>query len=384
MANVGERLESEVSDQSLLRCVAELFDNALGADSTSANVSIFTERMRDGRAHIRLVDDGAGLGVESMLRVKSCLCLSNDPVLALAALSQHQEAGERRLLGIALHVKAVQCSKSELIIRSSTLESSSINILRIHLVHANEPEVTLQTRCRACLPDHPSALSARHRHTHHASHVRGSNMPEGSPRFTGTIVSVLLAGGGARTADYAVDFFESASCLWVAAPLRVVMRASTSPPRELLVQPLPVAAIREACRQDRPGTAEHAAPRLPAMRDYLAARAQESSSLERPLVASGSGCAVANASTIVHATVVVLAEQAAGSGYAPRGAALPASLLQSLVLLNNKMVVTPGGPCLPERSSNALGTSQRRRRQRPSVRTIRAPRAMAPPGWFVM
>ena len=313
--------------------LAALLENAISETirAGGACVDVQLER-RCEQTHLRVGDSGSGLSAAGVQCVVQCLGL-REPSLVIDALSQQEDGGDRPLLELILRLMTSRSSLVKLVVQTTTLGSTALHVLRADFLPRTN--VAVQT-------------------------IR---KPDGSV-FSGSVISVVLD-SLALTEKDVVHRLERASAVWVEEPLTLTLRVPDTPPRRLVVQPMRLSDIQVACRATSSEADRPAVPCLPAMRDYLAARATEAAPRGDHLLASGCGCAVVNGSTTVHATVVAIATTGvdADMHHTSRSAG-PASLLRSFVLLNNKAVVLPGEP---HALAGKAPTTHTRRPHRPSV-----------------
>ena len=383
---------------SLSTCVLELFDNALDATSsnTAGRIDVSLERAEPaGMWLVRVADDGRGFCEETLRANATELFVGSkggSRVPARGATATASSAPELPAFGSAsagafgiglkavmmwAHTSATQAATEDAVeIRTTTLAAPTLSILRVRL----------EARSNVA---HPAPVLAATRLQPIIAQTSIAK-PDGT-QFSGTVVIALLQ-GGPTAVERIVASLECAAAFLTATALTVSVRVPEALPRCVHVARAPLEEIYTA---DARGVAP---PALPGVHVYLGnwlerdqhLRQQrhpqlvvhDSDAGRRQVQAFGEGAAVLNASSTVHATVLLAGmatetpliaadrrnpdrhteDRTEGSAVARRPASAPTSARvavalcpahTTLVFLNNKLLGAPDDPLAPHCASYA-------------------------------
>ena len=292
MSQVG--LSGVGEGHALLRCVRELFDNALIACSSQASdqvrIDVAVTEVAPFLFRIRVGDDGCGFGDE--------LCVQS-PFSAPGV-------GYKALLLLAAQASLVPASQQGVFIRTTGKQSQHVTLLQLLLLPSLEVEVDVEHR-----PKPPGVM------------------------FGGSMVSVLVPGPSSLEATFLLrDFFQSVLGLCIDSLLNLTCTLPDGTRSELSVPPTSMQALYSSPATD--------GLLLPGMEAFLCERMAASFvDTSAELHGVGQGGAVVDASSTVHATVVISTTPTVNHGSRTR------PLLQTLVLLNNRTVTYPHSPGEP-------------------------------------
>lgn len=359
---------------SLATCISELFENAVDACSVSSGVTgdgsridVYVARLDEAGAtwQVRITDEGRGFVEDELGRVSTLFATSKasrfdgssgSSDLALEDLGAGASVG---VFGVGLKAVILWAnltSPSEHVeIRTTTAAATDVSILRVRLRN----------------DDCPGGIAlALHPVIEHGRVTKGVGSS-----FAGTVVSATL-GGGPDVTRLLHKYFEGITAFLNGAALRVTLRLDGAPTRALHVPAAPLELIYTSDATSTP-----VPPVLAGVRAHLTALAASTFEEQRAGRAGGSvgdadeqwvsgfgeGVSVLNASSTVHATMLLAAvapptDDGRGSGddggtatsarSSARGAKEGPSL-SVLAFLNNKQVGEMGQPSA--RCASALG-----------------------------